>query len=176
MADEVRRPTATSNFVKAVTEVLITNGSSLTTMSGTLNLWKDSTLDIGDAWLHDGDPELEAAINNLNSTKALDDFFKTMSKWPLDSWSMDLITDLQAKIAGNWDENKSGVWNGMTSQQSSLIQATSGQNTAVGDAQGKSAQSALQNATAAGQPATDAGNAVLGVLTNGSSVQAQISA
>ena len=47
MADEVRRPTATSNFVKAVTEVLITNGSSLTTMSGTLNLWKDSTLDIG---------------------------------------------------------------------------------------------------------------------------------
>ena len=175
MADEVRR-TATSAIVDAAITTLITNGSSLTAMKGSLDLWTTSTKDVGNAWLHDGDPALEQAIANCNSTKALDDFFKTMDKWPLEAWSMDLITELQAKIAGNWDENKSGVWNGMTSQESSLIQATSGQNTAVGDAQAKSAQSALQNASAAGQPATDAGNAALGLLSNGSSVQAQISA
>ena len=174
MADQLTRPSATSTVINAAVTTLTGASGSLTAMYGAMDLWKSTTLAIGNEWLHGGDPELANAIDNLNSTQALDNFFKTMDKYPLDSWSMDLITELQSKIAGNWDKDKSGMWNGQTSQQSSLIQATSGQNTAVGDSQARAAQSALQNASSAPESAKKTGDDVIGLLVSGANAQSGI--
>jgi hypothetical protein len=179
---------AISNFVNAVCEVLNTNCNSLITENANANVWSKSTLDIGDAWLN-VDPtaqnDLQKAIAALLSGKLhLKDFFNNLNNkmYPLPQWSMDLVSQLQGIIASDDptknpdDKDLIPIWNGTVSQYASLIQSTSGQNTSTGDAENKACQSALQNASSAGQPATNAGDSMIGLLSNGSSVQAQISA
>lgn len=182
-----------SNFINAVCEVLNTNCNSLVTDNANANVWSKSTLDIGDAWLTapvhtdpKDDNALQLAIADLQSGKlSLKDFFAQLASksnpYPIDVWSMDLVSQLQGIIASD-DPNKNPddkdiltVWNGMITQYSSLIQSQSGQETSTGDAENKTCQSALQNASSAGQPATNAGDSMMGLLSNGSSVQAQIS-
>ncbi len=185
-----------SNFINAVCEVLNTNCNSLVTDNANANVWSKSTLDIGDAWLTaNSDPNkqnvlqtdiiklLSAAKDPINDevlSQALHTFFDSLKnkKYPLPMWSMDLISQLQGVIGSSTidkDKDILTVWNGMITQYSSLIQSQSGQETSTGDAENKTCQSALQNASSAGQPATNAGDSMMGLLSNGSSVQAQIS-
>lgn len=187
---------ATSGFVDAVCEVISTNNRSLTTMSDLSSVWSESTLEIGNQWIHGSElpggreAELKKRIEDINSLEALDSFMseiapdpgKEPEPWPgyeNTLWSLNMIKTLQSRIAQYWedDENgngRSGTWNGVASQMGSLIQSMSAQNTSTGDAQSKACQSALQNGSSAAQPASNAGDAVLGLLSNGSSVQSQI--
>jgi hypothetical protein len=184
-----------SNFVSAVCEVLNTNCNSLVTDNANANMWSKSTLDLGDAWLTaDPDPhhqnQLQTDIALLeakppNPTMTLAQFFANLtaspSHYPLSMWSMDLVLKVQGVLAvadPNDPHNKDKIsgWNGVITQYSTLIQSTKEQDTSTGDSENKACQSALQNASSAGQPATNAGDSILGLLSNGSSVQAQISA
>ncbi len=176
-----------SNFVSAVCEILNTNCESLVTDNANANVWSKSTLDIGDAWLtadpNDKDNTLQSDIAKVvKGDMTLDAFFALLTGkpgYPLNDWSMDLITQLQGAISNDTtdgDKDKIQGWNGIVSSYSSLIQSTKDQDTSTGDSENKACQSALQNASSAGQPATNAGDSIIGLLSNGSSVQAQISA
>ena len=169
------------SFTSCVIETLMTNGNSLPADLNEQNLWEDSTQNIGNDWLHgstpltQGEQTLANDINGLTSAN-IDGFFGNIANYPIIDWTSDLITTLQGKVALLWDKDKSGIWNSMASQESSLVQSSSASDTATGDSESKSAQSTLQNATTAGQPASNAGDSIAGLFKNGSSVQAQISA
>jgi hypothetical protein len=177
---------ATSSFVDAVCLVLITNNRTLTTQSETSKMWNESNKNIGENWISGGNPDLIAQLNKLTPDNLVDfmdgkGIFegKGRDHWKVEDWSMDLLTKLLGVIAGVKDDkqkDKIGLWNGVVTNLQSLIQSTMAQNTSTGDSASKACQSALQNASSAGQPASNAGDSVIGVLSNAASAQAQISA
>ncbi|HSX38093.1 MAG TPA: hypothetical protein VLE95_04600 [Chlamydiales bacterium] len=187
---------STSVFTNAVIEVLQANTGSLSALNAISNLWSTSTQNIGNNWLEfqdnmgteatKGKPKpaagsLDEAIweveNNINNMK-LSDIFSNLTQYSVNDWCMDAVTTLQSLVAAQWGtySDKAPIWNGILAQEATAVQSTSGQYTSTGDAEIKSCVSALQNASSAGQPVSDAGKAVIGVLSNGASAQGPIAA
>lgn len=176
----------TWSFMSEVCDVLYTNTGALEAQSAEQTTWTTANAHLGNAWLHDktdgrGQSQIWTDINGCTSGTAIDNFlsgwdFQDSTKLP--QWCMDLVIQLQAAITAHWNDNKdkAGFWNSMAQQMSTMIQSTQAADGATGDAEAKACASMIQNTASAGTVPANAGDAVVSLLANTSSVQAQIAA
>lgn len=175
-------------FAKNVCDSLYRNLNTLGGENTAENIWTDCTAQLNQVWLTGGsDTTIKDAIAEINTSKdngnpwgpgnysvaAFIREFMPSDNYYLYSFSMTNITQLYSALSQYYDSTSGATQLSTIQQYGNLISATQQIETSTGETEQKAQASFMQQTISSGQPISDLGNSVIGLLTTAGSIMMQ---